>query len=198
MSDQLNSTIDAINAKSGQTGVRAEALDADSFSLVAADGRNIEIAGGTAATAIAADIYGGSISLVSGGDIEIATNTGNADRAGLRIGTYGNGESGTALKDLDISSVAGAEAAVLAADNAINTVATVRAELGAVQNRFQNTIANLETSGENLNAANSRIKDADFAQETAALSRSQVLQQAGISVLAQANARPQQVLSLLQ
>ena len=103
-----------------------------------------------------------------------------------------------ALKDLDISSVAGAEAAVLAADNAINTVATVRAELGAVQNRFQNTIANLETSGENLNAANSRIKDADFAQETAALSRSQVLQQAGISVLAQANARPQQVLSLLQ
>jgi flagellin len=198
LSDQLNSTIDAINAKSGQTGVRAEALDADSFSLVAADGRNIEIAGGTAATAIAADIYGGSISLVSGGDIEIATNTGNADRAGLRIGTYGNGESGTALKDLDISSVAGAEAAVLAADNAINTVATVRAELGAVQNRFQNTIANLETSGENLNAANSRIKDADFAQETAALSRSQVLQQAGISVLAQANARPQQVLSLLQ
>lgn len=197
---QLNSTIDAINAKSGQTGITAEALDADSFTLVAADGRNIEFAGAAAATemGITADIYGGSISLVSGGSIEIGTNTGNADRAGLRIGTYGNGESGTALKDLDISSVAGAEAAVLAADNAINTVATVRAELGAVQNRFQNTIANLETSGENLNAANSRIKDADFAQETAALSRSQVLQQAGISVLAQANARPQQVLSLLQ
>lgn len=197
---QLNSTIDAINAKSGQTGIRAEALDENSFSLVTDDGRNIEFAGAAAATemGIVADIYGGSITLVSGGDIEIGTNTGNPDVAGLRIGTYGNGETGAALKDLDISSVAGAEEAVLAIDNAVNTVATIRAQLGAVQNRFQNTISNLEVTGENLNAANSRIRDADFAQETAALSKSQVLQQAGISVLAQANARPQQVLSLLQ
>ncbi|TNC82548.1 MAG: flagellin [Oleiphilus sp.] len=197
---QLNQTIDAINAKSGQTGITAEALDENSFSLVTADGRNIEFAGAAAATemGITADIYGGSVTLVSGGDIEIGTNTGNPDVAGLRIGTYGNGETGTALKDLDVTSVAGAEAAVLAIDNAVNTVASVRAELGAVQNRFQNTISNLEVTGENLNAANSRIRDADFAAETAALSKSQVLQQAGISVLAQANARPQQVLSLLQ
>jgi len=198
VADQLNSAIDAINAVSGQTGVTAEALDADSFTLVAADGRNIDITGGTAATAIAATTFGASITLLSGGDIEIGSNTGNSAAAGFSIGNFGNGEGGQSLENIDISSVAGAESAVLAADNAINTVATVRAELGAVQNRFQNTIANLELSGENLNAANSRIKDADFAAETAALSRSQVLQQAGISVLAQANARPQQVLSLLQ
>ena len=74
----------------------------------------------------------------------------------------------------------------------------LRGDLGAVQNRFESTIANLATSVENLSASNSRILDADFAAETAKLSKSQVLQQAGISVLAQANARPQQVLSLLQ
>jgi flagellin len=77
-------------------------------------------------------------------------------------------------------------------------VNSLRSELGAVQNRFESTIANLATSSENLSAANSRILDADFASETAKLAKSQVLQQAGISVLAQANARPQQVLSLLQ
>ena len=75
---------------------------------------------------------------------------------------------------------------------------SIRADLGAIQNRFESTIANLATTSENLSAANSRILDADFAAETAKLSKSQVLQQAGISVLAQANARPQQVLSLLQ
>ncbi|MDX1472727.1 MAG: flagellin [Reinekea sp.] len=199
IADQLSTIQTAINNNSGQTGVTAELLDADTITLVAADGRNISI--GTAANAAlgtGATLQASSITLVSGGSIEIGSVTGNSDVAGFRVGTYGNGESGTALKDLDISTVAGAEAAVLAADNAINTVATVRAELGAVQNRFQNTIANLEVSGENLSAANSRIRDADFAQETAELSRSQVLQQAGISVLAQANARPQQVLSLLQ
>ena len=73
-----------------------------------------------------------------------------------------------------------------------------RSELGAIQNRFESTIANLATTSENLSASNSRILDADFAAETAKLSKAQVLQQAGISVLAQANARPQQVLSLLQ
>jgi len=70
--------------------------------------------------------------------------------------------------------------------------------LGAVQNRFEATISNLAVQSENLSAARSRIADADFAAETAELSRTQVLQQAGISILAQANARPQQALSLLQ
>ena len=79
----------------------------------------------------------------------------------------------------------------------METVNAQRSELGALQNRFESTISNLQITSENLTAANSRIRDADFAAETAELSRSQVLQQAGISVLAQANQRPQQVLSLL-
>lgn len=83
-------------------------------------------------------------------------------------------------------------------DAALDTINDTRAKLGAVQNRFESTIANIQTTSENLSAARGRILDADFAAETAKLSKSQVLQQAGISVLAQANARPQQVLSLLQ
>ena len=83
-------------------------------------------------------------------------------------------------------------------DNALTEVNDLRSALGAVQNRLESTIANLSTSIENLSASNSRILDADFAAETSRLSKTQVLQQAGISVLAQANARPQQVLSLLQ
>jgi flagellin len=198
LSDQITKTMAAINAKTGVTGVRAEALDSDSITLVADDGRNITITNNSTELGILTTTFGSSITLVSGKEIEISSTTGRTARAGFTIGAYGNAEAGSSIKDIDITSVAGAEKAVLAIDNAINSVASARAELGAVQNRFQNTISNLEVTGENLSAANSRIRDADFAAETAELSRSQVLQQAGISVLAQANARPQQVLSLLQ
>ncbi|WP_288367635.1 flagellin [uncultured Marinobacter sp.] len=102
------------------------------------------------------------------------------------------------VDQVDISSVSGANEAILRVDSALDAVNSIRGELGAIQNRFESTIANIATTSENLSASNSRILDADFAAETAKLSKSQVLQQAGISVLAQANARPQQVLSLLQ
>jgi|SRR5690554_3505042 len=102
------------------------------------------------------------------------------------------------VNDTDISSQAGADLAMISLDYAIDQINGLRAELGAVQNRFESTIANLSTTSENLEASNSRIRDADFAAETAELARTQVLQQAGLSVLAQANARPQQVLQLLQ
>ncbi|OZG73773.1 flagellin [Hahella sp. CCB-MM4] len=198
VADQLQSTIDAVNSASGQTGVTAVALDSDSFTLVAADGRNIDLSGGSSFTGILSTTYASSITLLSGGSIEVGSNTGNVDVAGFRIGSFGNGETGTALGDLDITTAAGAEAAVLAVDNALQTITSKQAELGAIQNRFENTISNLEATNENLSSAKSRILDADFASETASLSRAQVLQQAGISILAQANARPQQVLSLLQ
>src|SRR5690554_3877019 len=102
------------------------------------------------------------------------------------------------LNSLSVSTVSDANNAILRVDSALGTVNELRGQLGAVQNRFESTIANLSTSVENLSASNSRILDADFAAETANLAKSQLLQQAGISVLAQANARPQQVLSLLQ
>ncbi|MCP5161970.1 MAG: flagellin [Hahellaceae bacterium] len=198
---KLANIVSAINAKSGQTGVTAEALDADSFTLVAADGRNISLTTGSAfgAVADAADnsTYVGSVTLKAAGTIELSSNTNNIAQSGFKVGSYGSSESGTLLKDIDITTAEGATKAITAIDNAIKTISSKVGELGAVQNRFQNTISNLEVNNENLNAANSRIRDADFAAETAALSKSQVLQQAGVSILAQANARPQQVLSLL-
>ncbi|MBO6849964.1 MAG: flagellin [Marinobacter sp.] len=102
------------------------------------------------------------------------------------------------VNDTDVSTQAGADLAMISLDYAIDQINGLRAELGAVQNRFESTIANLSTTSENLSASNSRIRDADFAKESAELARTQVLQQAGLSVLAQANARPQQVLQLLQ
>lgn len=98
----------------------------------------------------------------------------------------------------DVTTVANAEALIGSVDTALGAVNDLRGELGAVQNRFESTIANLGTAIENLSASNSRILDADFAAESAKLAKANVLQQAGISVLAQANARPNQVLSLLQ
>lgn len=103
---------------------------------------------------------------------------------------------GGALDITGDNTAVGAE--IVKIDDALTKVNTFRSELGAVQNRFESTIANLGTSIENMSAANGRILDADFAAESAKMAKANVLQQAGISVLAQANARPNQVLSLLQ
>jgi len=125
--------------------------------------------------------------------------TGSASANAIEISVDGTQEvDGLSADFLDISTREGADRAMIAVDYAIDTINGFRAELGAVQNRFESTIQNLSTTSENLSASNSRIRDADFAAETAELARTQVLQQAGLSVLAQANARPQQVLQLLQ
>lgn len=115
-------------------------------------------------------------------------------------GTFGQDMSATGLSidSISISSAGGASGALTALDSALDTVNSFRSDLGALQNRFESTISNLATNIESANAANSRILDADFAAESAKLAKANVLQQAGISVLAQANARPNQVLSLLQ
>jgi flagellin len=99
---------------------------------------------------------------------------------------------------VDISSVTGANAAIDIVDAALAQVDTIRASLGAIQNRFENTITNLQTTSENLSSSRSRIRDADFAAETSSLTRAQILQQAGTAILAQANATTQNVLSLLK
>jgi len=98
----------------------------------------------------------------------------------------------------DVTDVANSETLIGAVDTALQTVNTTRADFGAVQNRFESVVRSLQTAAENLSASRSRIMDADFAAETAALTRAQILQQAGVSVLAQANAAPQSVLQLLQ
>ncbi len=117
----------------------------------------------------------------------------NISRAGGGFGT-----SGLGLANLSISSLAGASAALTALDSAITVIDSKRADLGALQNRFQSTIRNLSNIVENVSAARSRIRDTDFAKETAELTRSQILQQASTTILAQSNQRPQSALSLLQ
>ena len=106
--------------------------------------------------------------------------------------------TGTQVPTLQVTDVATAQSAISAIDEAIDAVNSQRATFGAVQNRFENIIANLMVAGENQAAARSRIMDADYAAETANLSRAQILQQAGNAMVAQANQLPQQVLSLLQ
>lgn len=105
--------------------------------------------------------------------------------------------AGLSVDAVDIGDGGDASAAITSIDAALATVNSDRAYLGAVQNRFESTIANLQTTSENLSASRSRIQDTDFAAETANLTRGQILQQAGTAMLAQANAAPQNVLSLL-
>ena len=102
------------------------------------------------------------------------------------------------IKDISIDSVHGSQSAIIAIDQAIQQIDAQRADLGAIQNRFENTIGNLQNIAENVSAARGRIKDTDYASETANLSKQQIMQQAGTAILAQANQLPQAVLSLLR
>jgi flagellin len=104
----------------------------------------------------------------------------------------------TATGVVDVSTASAASAAIATMDTSINTVSTNRATFGAVQNRFEAVISNLQNYSENLSAARSRLQDADFAAETANLTRAQILQQAGVAMLAQANTLPQTALALLR
>ena len=105
--------------------------------------------------------------------------------------------SNSSVNKVDISTRDGALKAIDTIDLALEHVSSSRADLGALQNRLESTINNLSTTSENLSASRSRILDADFASETAQLSRNQIIQQAGVSILAQANQQPQVALALL-
>lgn len=195
--DADNSLVDAINAVADKTGVVAS-LDASSeLVLTAADGRNIEVtttgtAGAT--TGLTTGVSFGQIELQSNDTFELA-GTDTAD-LGMTNGVYGV-NSDSSVSSVDISTRAGAVEALDTIDLALENVSASRAELGALQNRLESTINNLSTTSENLSASRSRILDADFASETAQLSRNQIIQQAGVSILAQANQQPQIALSLL-
>ncbi|SEG58583.1 flagellin N-terminal helical domain-containing protein [Marinobacterium lutimaris] len=169
--EQADNLADAINEKSAETGVVATAASGV-LSLKTVDGSEMSISfreDGTASTATT-------------GLLE----TNDADSVG------------NSVADIDISTVAGAQKAIDILDEALEQVSSIRGDLGAVSNRLDSTMTNLSNISENQAAARSRIEDADFAKESANLSRAQVLQQAGTAMLAQANAQPQQVLSLLQ
>ena len=106
--------------------------------------------------------------------------------------------TGLALDDDDLQTAASAQTAISALDTAIATVSTERGKLGAVSNRLTSTMANLDNIAINLSASKGRIEDADFAAETGNLAKGQILQQAAMAMLAQANASKQQILTLIQ
>lgn len=150
----------------------------------------------------AANIEGLSAFVDDAGLVQFVANEG-LTLAGAGIANIGHAAATTAadttgLDSLNISSVDGANVAMAKIDVALVTVNALRGDLGAVQNRFESTIVNLQTVSENLSASRGRIMDADFAAETANLTKAQILQQAGTAILAQANAVPQTVLGLLQ
>lgn len=127
----------------------------------------------------------------------VGANAGQSISVNISRSGGGFGASGLGLANLTVATAPGASAAIASIDAAISTIGSKRADLGAIQNRFQSTIRNLSSISENVSAARSRIKDTDFAVETAELTRNQILQQASTTVLSQANQRPQAALSLL-
>ncbi len=202
--DRASGLITAINTVSAETGVVATNATATTVTLTAADGRNITVAhaGGTSTlgiTGLTAAVTEGAVKLDSTGSQGIVrTSSGTVGNTGHAATTIAAAAGGVAVSLLDISTVSGANTAITSIDAALNTINSSRATLGAIQSRFESVVSNLAVTSENLSTARSRIQDADFASETAALTKGQILQQAGISILSQANSQPQLVLSLLQ
>jgi flagellin len=216
----------AVNSNSSATGVVATFDSANGrMNLQAVDGRDISIVQ-TAGSALAANVglngtnaagstnntvnaalafntaAGATTTVAAKGSIRLtaaqAIVVGGATpaNAGLTAGSLALGAS--ALNAASVTTVANANTAITRIDAALSSVSSLRSTFGAVQNRFESTIANLQAVNENLAASRSRILDADFAAETANLTRAQILQQAGTAILAQANAVPRDVLSLLR
>ena len=216
----LQDVADDFNAESDNTGVTAIVLNdrlvlegdvaAITFGLEAAgaagptvaltDGTNLAQFGG--GDIVDGDTSAGGIKLVSdsGSSISVEHKDAAAEaKSGLLdANSIAGGTFGSSVNSIDVGTAAGATRAIDVLDNALEQINDIRSELGAINNRLDFTINNLSSVSENASASRSRIMDADFAAESAALSRAQVLQQAGTAMLAQANAAPQQVLSLLQ
>lgn len=144
------------------------------------------------------DQTSGQLTLTSRTAITVDGTANSATVAGFANGSVGTAATTTGIGNVNVSSFTNAQMAMDVADAALTSVNTARSNLGAIQNRFSSVVANLQSTSENLSASRGRIVDADFAKETANLSRSQILQQAGTAMVAQANQLPQGVLSLLR
>jgi flagellin len=213
----LSALAQAINAQSGTTNVTAsvqvnQTNGQKELKLENITGDDINIVPGTSNGAMAdAQIRGADVAGVAGtpqplsaevtvgGRVELSSDSGFSVTGGTSL--FGAAEVGSELASvdkIDVSTVEGSNQALLTIDSALNQINKNRADLGAIQNRFASTIANLNTTTENLSASRSRIQDTDFAAETASMTRGQILQQAGTAMLAQANSLPNGVLSLLR
>jgi flagellin len=209
--DADGSLVSAINAKSDVTGVEASITSNGELQLTAEDGRDIVINVGNSADANTLFNGGGTADMT--GSLSDLRVTGNVTVTAMNTLTFDGttAETGLATADLeednvqavgtianaDVTTVSGANTLIDSVDSALKQVDRARAQLGAIQNRFTSTIANLSSVSENVSASRSRTLDADFAMETAEMTKAQILQQAGTAMLAQANMLPQGALSLL-
>ncbi|MDO8464117.1 MAG: flagellin [Gallionella sp.] len=207
--DGLASGINAINNVTAQTGVTAKVNTAGTgITLTNASGENMSITNtvgaitsiGNGGTTNAAGVTAGSVYLVSG-EIVMDSDKSFGVVSAAALNWVNNVAASSQLQkasQVDVSSVDAANRTISLVDGALQAVNGMRAKYGAVQSRFESTVLNLKTASENLSASRSRIRDADFALETANLTRNQILQQAGTAMLAQANALPNSVLTLLR
>jgi flagellin len=194
------------------SGVTAS-VNGSQITLTAADGSDIDVtqvnasSGGITGTGFTTAIAGtgasgstfvnsGKVTLTADSNIAVGGSTSDIAAIGQTLGTISLGTA--TLANANVLTVSAANATIYAVDAALATVSQFQSQLGAIQNRFTSTVANLQSTAQNLTSSRSTIQDADFASETANLTQSQVLQQAGISVLSQANQEPQLILKLLQ
>jgi len=199
-----NGTVTAAEVASAINGVTGFSASNASGTLTIAtnDGRNFTLAETTSGSPTGAGFpvtstpttYRGTVDLNSQVAVTIGGNA--PASAGLTSGAAAS--NSIAYSAVNVLTASSADTMLEIVDQALTTVNNSRADLGALQNRFESVIANLQTSSENMTASRSRIQDADFAAETAALTRGQILQQAGVAILAQANSLPNNVLALLR
>ena len=207
----LTALMSAINGAQGSTGVVASFTSTSTkagLTLSTTDGRDISVLD-YANTGVGTASFSG-VTLTSGaatdstiksGSVSLASSKGTITLAGANTDVFTSATQASAfsaVSGISLASAANAQLAIATVDAALSQINVSRGDLGAYQNRFSSAIANLQTTTENVTAARSRIQDADFAQETASMTRNSVLQQAGIAMLAQANALPNQVLTLLR
>jgi len=218
--NDLEDVVESFNEVAGQTGVVARRFG-EGLELRAEDGRNIAIAeksanqslsvaslGLTGLTELAvaeaatsATTYYASVSLSSESAFTVTEGSATDDdfeNLGFRAGTFGGNDTGTKIADINVTTQAGAAEAISAIDSAIEDVAAAQARSGAYQNRLDSIVNVLSESIENQSASRSRVLDADYATETTALAKAQIVQQAATAMLAQANQSAQSVLALLQ
>jgi flagellin len=221
-----NAAVTAINNATATTGVSATYVSG-AITLTAADGRDITLEESANNATVFEELFAvgntvgvngsplntdGTVTFTSGSSdgfivtssaANYATRTASAAQSAI-LGvstTQANttaGSGGVAIANVSVGTVSGAQATLTSVDTALQTINDSRASLGAYQNRFTSVVTNLQTASENLSASRSRIVDADFASETASMTKAQILQQSGIAMLAQANSIPQNVLALLQ
>jgi flagellin len=194
-----SNTVDSVFNGAASSGTGFGGVNIVEF-MAGTTGTVTTAATGIAATASTVVEAGIKLTSSSGNPIsfELGVNAAAAEIGILEANNTAGGAFGSAIASVTIDTQANAQKAIKVIDNALTTISDTRSQLGAINNRLDFTVSNLANISEKTSAARSRITDADFAAETAALSRSQVLQQAATAMLAQSNARPQQVLSLLR